>query len=232
MGVFSARPADTALDPDRSSLQPYVRYVRVAAALAFAGAVLILLGWALDLSILKSGLPGERATQPLTAMCFAVCGISLGLSMERCVLCGAFARGAALLVLFVVIATVWQNALDVDWGLDQFLFSDAVVHEQRGPYLRPGRPAAGTLITLVLLCSCLLLTRAQSTAARTVYVSLATAGALLAATVLLAYAYNLQAVYRMGFHAHVGLNSGIEVAILYYGVLLRRPDLGWIRLLA
>jgi signal transduction histidine kinase len=40
MGVFRARPADTALDPDRSSLQPYVRYVRVAAALAFAGAVL------------------------------------------------------------------------------------------------------------------------------------------------------------------------------------------------
>ena len=232
MGVFCARPADSALHPDPSSIQPYVRYVRIAAALAFVGAVLILLGWALDISILKSGLSGERGTQPLTAMCFAVCGISLGLTTERCVLCSACARGAALLVLFVVIATVWQNALDVDWGLDQFLFSDAVVHEQPGPYLRPGRPAAGTLIALALLCSCLMLTRAQSTAARTVYVWLATVGALLASTVLLAYAYSLHAVYKMGFYADVGLNSGIEVAILSYGVLLRQPDLGWIRLLA
>jgi len=36
----------------------------------------------------------------------------------------------------------------------------------------------------------------------------------------------------MGFYAHVGFNSGIELAVLSYGVLLRRPDLGWVRLLA
>lgn len=225
-------PADSALDRDRSSVQPSATHVRIAAALAFTLAVLILLGWALDLTIFKSGLPGQRATQPLTALCFAVCGVSLGLSTERCVLCGAFARGGALLVLFVVIATVWQNALDIDWGLDQLLFSDAVVHEQSGQYLRPGRPAAGTLIALALLCSCLLLSGAHSTAARTLYVSLATAGALVAATVLLAYAYSLHAIYTMGFYAHVGLNSGIELSLLSYGVLLRRPDLGWMRLLA
>ena len=106
MGVFLAHQADTALDSDRSSVQLHVRHVRIAAALAFAGAVLILLGWALDVSILKSGLPGERATQPLTAMCLAICAISLGMTTERCVLCGAFARGGALVVLFVVSATV------------------------------------------------------------------------------------------------------------------------------
>jgi CheY-like chemotaxis protein len=206
--------------------------VRIAAALAFIGAVLILLGWAFDVTLLKSGIPGQRATQPLSAACFALCALSLGLSTERCMLCRLLTRGGAVVVLGVAIATIWQNALDVDWGLDQFLFSDAVVHEQTGPYLRAGRPAAGTLVSLALLCGCLLLSWARSGAGRSLFVWLGTVGALLAATLLLAYLYDLRALYAMGFYAHVGLNSAISLGVLFYGVLLRRPDLGWVRLLA
>jgi CheY-like chemotaxis protein len=147
-------------------------------------------------------------------------------------LCRLLTRGGAVVVLGVAIATIWQNALDVDWGLDQFLFSDAVVHEQTGPYLRAGRPAAGTLVSLALLCGCLLLTWARSGAGRSLFVWLGTVGALLAATLLLAYLYDLRALYAMGFYAHVGLNSAISLGVLFYGVLLRRPDLGWVRLLA
>jgi CheY-like chemotaxis protein len=202
------------------------------AAIAFCLAVLILLGWAFDLTVLKSGLPGQRGTQPLTAVCFALCSISLFLSTDRGIQWRVFTRICALLVIGVVIATVWQNALDTDWGLDQFLFSDAVIHEQPGPYVRPGRPAAGTLVALMLLSICLLLTRARSRPARSLFVWLVTTAVLVAATVLLAYAYNLTAIYAMGFYAHVGLNSGIELVVLSCGLLLRRPDLGWMRLLA
>jgi CheY-like chemotaxis protein len=235
MGVFGARSADTPLDSSRSAVTPtraYVRLVRLAGAFAFALAVLILLGWACDITFLKSAFSGQRATQPLSALCFALCALSLGLSTERCVLCRLFTRLCALLVLGVAIATVWQNALDVDWGLDRLLFPDAVVHEQPGQYLRPGRPAAGTLVALALLASCLLLTRARSTAARALFVWLSTTGVLLSAAMLLAYAYGLQAIYAMGFYCHVGFNSGITLGVLFFGVLLRRPDLGWMHLLA
>jgi CheY-like chemotaxis protein len=234
MGVFCARSADAGLDPHWSAAAParaYFSLVRIAAALAFIVAVLILLGWAWDLTIFKSGLPGQRATQPLSAVCFALSGISLALSTERCILCRAARRLCAGVVLLVVVATVWENFLNVDWGLDQLLFSDAVVHEQPGQYLRPGRPSAGTLVGLGLLCFCLLLIETRGTTARALYAWLATAAALMGATVLLAYAYDLKAVYTMGFYAHVGLNSGLELAVLSYGVLLRRPDVGWVRLL-
>jgi CheY-like chemotaxis protein len=235
MGVFCARSADAAFDPLWSAASPtraYFRLVRLAAGLAFVVAILILLGWAWDVTLLKSVLPGQRATQPLSALCFAISGVSLALSTERCILCRAFRRLGAAVVLLVVIATVWQNFLDVDWGLDQLLFSDAVVHEQPGQYLRPGRPAAGTLVALGLLCFCLLLIDTRGKGARALYGWFATAAALMAATVLLAYAYDLKPVYTMGFYAHVGLNSGLELAVLSYGVLLRRPDVGWVRLLA
>ncbi|HEY6927722.1 MAG TPA: response regulator, partial [Steroidobacteraceae bacterium] len=235
MADFCARSAGAARDSAWALPYPArarVSLVRIMAAASFAVAVLILLGWALDLTILKSGMPGERATQPLSAVCFALCSISLGLSTERCILCRLVTRGCAMLVLGVAIVTVWQNALDVDWGLDQFLFSDAVAHEQPGPYLRPGRPAAGTLVALGLLCSSLLLIRARTPAARSLFVWLSTIGSFLSATILLAYLYNLHALYALGFYATVGLNSGIALSLLFYGVLLRRADLGWMRLLA
>jgi CheY-like chemotaxis protein len=76
-----------------------------------------------------------------------------------------------------------------------------------------------------------LLIETRGAAARALYVWLATAAALMAATVVLAYAYDLKAVYTMGFYAHVGLNSGLELAVLSYGVLLRRPDVGWVKVL-
>ena len=234
MGVFCARSAEAGLDPHWSAAAPtraYFSHVRIAAALAFVLAILILLGWAWDLTLFKSGLPGQRATQPLSAVCFALGGISLALSTEQCILCRALRRLCVGVVLLVVIATVWQNFLDVDWGLDQLLFSDAVVHEQPGQYLRAGRPSAGTLVALGLLCFCLLLIETRGTAARALYVWLGTGAALMAATVLLGYAYELKPVYTMGFYAHVGLNSGLELAVLSYGVLLRRPDVGWVSLL-
>src|SRR3984957_19518947 len=152
---FCARSADANLDPHWSASAPTracFSLVRVAAGLAFVVAGLILLGWAWGVTLFQSLLPSQRATQPLTAVCFALSGVSLALSTERCILCQAARRLCAGVVLLVVVATVWQNFLDVDWGLDQLLFSDAVVHEQPGQYLRPGRPSAGTLVALGLLC--------------------------------------------------------------------------------
>ena len=212
--------------------QAYVRLVRLVALAAFALAVLILLGWACNLNLLKCGLPGQRATQPLTAGCFALAAISLALSTERSVLCRVLKRVCAAAVLLVVIATVCQNALDVDWGLDQLFLSDAVLHEQPGPFLRPGRPAAGTLVALGLLSVCLLLTETRAATGGRLYVWLATTGTLMAATILLAYAYGLNVLYTLGFYTPVGPNSGVGLAVLFYGVLMRRPDLGWVRYLA
>jgi signal transduction histidine kinase/CheY-like chemotaxis protein len=234
MAVFFVRRADTALDSSwvaATPTRPYDSLVRAIAWLAFGLGVLILLGWLFDVTLLKSGWPGQRATQPLTAVCFCLCALSLGLSMTSRGLYRALALVSAILVLVFVALTLWQNALDTDWGFDQLLFRDAILHEQPGQYLRPGRPAGGTLIALAMLGLCLLLIPARSHAAARIYVFLATVGALFAATVLLAYAFGLHSLYAMGLYVQVGVNSGIELAILSAGVLFRRADLGWMSLL-
>ena len=222
MAVFSARAA---------AASSAVSAAHAAALASLCLGLLILLGWQFDAGFLKSGLPGQSATQPLTAVCLCLCSLSLGLSATPGRLARLIGRASAALVLLFVIATLCQNALDADWGVDRWLFPDAVIHEQTGPFLRPGRPAGAALVALALLTLCLFLTEATTRLTTRLYVALATIGALLGATVVLAYLFSLRALYAMGLYAHVGLITGLGLGVLFVGVLYRRSDLGWMRIL-
>ena len=224
MAVYSARAAEVSFDVLEFP-------VRVAAAGAFLLSALVLIGWQFDVGLLKSGLPGQSATQPLTAVCLCLCSLALGLSSASAERYRLVTRLCALLPLAVVLATVWQNALDTDWGLDRWLFPDAVLHEQTGQFLRPGRTAGAALLAIAMLAVCLLISEARSRVANSLYVILATAGALFCVAVLIAYAFSLKILYAMGLYANVSLNSGVILGALFIGVLLRRSDLGWVRLL-
>jgi signal transduction histidine kinase/CheY-like chemotaxis protein len=224
MAVYSARAAEVSFDALEFP-------VRAAAAGAFLLSALVLIGWQFDVGLLKSGLPGQSATQPLTAVCLCLCSLALGLSSASSQRHRLLARLCAFLPLVVVLATVWQNALDTDWGLDRWLFPDAVVHEQTGQFLRPGRTAGATLLAIATLAVCLLIAEARTRAANRLYIVLATAGAVFCVAVLVAYAFSLKILYAMGLYANVSLNSGVVLGALFIGALLRRSDLGWVRLL-
>ncbi len=224
MAVYSACAAETSL----SALEfP----VHAAAASAFVLSALVLLGWQFDLGVLKSGMPGQSATQPLTALSLCLCALGLGLSRAPSDPYRILTKLFALLPLALVILTVWQNALDSDWGIDRLLFPDAIVHEQTGQFLRPGRTAGATLLAIAMLGTCLWLIESRTALANRLYVTLATLGTVFSVTVVLAYAFNLHVLYAMGLYVNVSLNSGIILGALFIGLLLRRPELGWVRLL-
>src|SRR5579862_7180447 len=150
MAVYSARAAETSLDVLEFP-------VRAAAAGAFVLSALVLIGWLFGLDVLKSGMPGQSATQPLTALCFALCALALAFGSVPSGPYRILARACLVIPLAVVVTTVWQNALDTDWGTDRLLFPDAVVHEQTGQFLRPGRTAGATLLAIAMLALCVLL---------------------------------------------------------------------------
>jgi CheY-like chemotaxis protein len=208
MADICVRSADAPVDPFWSAVargSAQASHVRLTAVLAFIPAAVLLLGWACDIALLKAGLPGQGVAGPSSALCFTLCAVSLGLSMERCALCGILRQVGAVTALLVVAATVWWSAADVDWA---------------------------TSVALGLLCVCLLLTEARGETARACYAWFATVGMLFATTVVLAYAYGLQAVYTLGVHTPVAFASGWELTVLFFGLLLRRPDVGWVRVLA
>src|SRR5579885_2846787 len=81
------------------SSSPLQRAVRIASAIGLGLALLILLGWAFDIVLLKSGLPGQSATQPLAAVCFGLCAVALGLSTDAHPSASVAGRALAVLVL-------------------------------------------------------------------------------------------------------------------------------------
>ena len=220
MAVFSARVADGLVESNALT-------VRTACAAGLILGLLVLAGWALDIGLLKSGFPGRSATQPVTAVCFCWCALSLGLSTSAGNLSRTLMRVFAAIPLLVVVLTLWQNALDTDWGLDTLLFPNAVVHEQTAQFLRPGRTAGATLLAIAILSSCVLLTNERTRAGSRLYIALSTVGALFSATVLLAFAYGLGAP-----HSPVGLISALILGLLFTGALFRRSDLGWMVVLS
>ncbi|MBN3897371.1 MAG: PAS domain S-box protein, partial [Nostoc sp. NOS(2021)] len=65
---------------DRFKIPTNSLVAKVASAIAVFGGSLILVGWCLDIEVLKRGFPGSPATMKVnTALCFVLCGMSLWL---------------------------------------------------------------------------------------------------------------------------------------------------------
>jgi len=170
-GGRTLRPTVVASHPNSGLFQTGA----AAAALACVLAVLILLGWASNLEILKSGLPGQRATQPLTAVCFGLAAISRPLKHRALRPVSRFSRGCcAGLVLLLMVATVSQTP----W------MSAGASTNSCSPTRSSTSSRVSTCARAVLLpglwslsgCMCVPVTHwARSAAARSLYVWLATA---------------------------------------------------------
>src|SRR5262249_9515441 len=97
---------------------------RVASGFALVLSGAVLLGWQLDLPILKAVLPGRVAMNPLTAVTFVLAGSGVWLETE------SFggremrfaARAAAGVVLIVGLVTLLGYVLGENLGLDQLMF--------------------------------------------------------------------------------------------------------------
>ncbi|MEI8340986.1 MAG: CHASE3 domain-containing protein, partial [Verrucomicrobiota bacterium] len=128
---------------------------RLAGALVVGAGGMVLVGWALDISALKSILPGWVSVKPNTALAFVLTGIavlfaacsSTGLSR----LCGGVAGLIGLLTLSEYIFG-WNP------GFDQWLF-----HESAGTVGTsfPGRMAPDSALCFVLLAAGLETARAM-----------------------------------------------------------------------
>lgn len=114
----------------------------------------MLIGWALDIAVLKSVLPGWVSVKPNTAAAFILLGLSLAGLTRRSKATRHAAGLSALLAGLLGAVTLLEYALDWDPGLDQLLFresADAVATSV------PGRMAPETALCFLLLAAAVLL---------------------------------------------------------------------------
>ncbi len=96
---------------------------RAALTVATLG-LLVLIGWALDMPLIKSVLPGSMTMKANAALCFLLAGSALFLRLQT----PGWQRpeqGMSLIVTMIGLATLSEYAFDWQLGIDQLLFMDS-----------------------------------------------------------------------------------------------------------
>jgi PAS domain S-box-containing protein len=192
------------------------------AAGAFVAVVgaLVLLGWALDVALLKSVAPGFPPMKVNTALAFVLIGIGLVLLTRASAppWTRALRRGLVTLALVVGFATLVESAVDVTLGVDQLLARD-----DSGAAGRMGPVTAFGLTTSAAALLLLDLGWAGALAQ-----TLALATGVLGLLNLVSHAYSLHRL--LGAYSVVAVHNACLLVVLSVGVLLARPERGLTRM--
>ncbi|MGH8548670.1 MAG: hypothetical protein ACRERU_08760 [Methylococcales bacterium] len=122
-------------------MPPRTRIPRLAAVVALG--LTVLLGWALDISMLKSVFPRLVTMKANAALCFMLAGTALWLTERQTPKAARFIAGG---MLVIVALTLSEQLADLNLGIDELLVQDPDLPEPRVS----GRMALATAVAFLL----------------------------------------------------------------------------------
>jgi len=190
---ISAHPGAGA-QADSRSIAALRRFSEAAAIAAMISGFLVLIGWALDIAVLKSVAPGLVTMKPNTALAFVFAGLSLWALPPRHAGRGAriAAIAGAVLVAAIGALSLGEDVLGWDPGIDQLLFRDSAAAVGTAA---PGRMAPATAFNFLLLGAALLALRVPS--GYRLAQPIALVAFLVSLLALIGYAYGVDELYRL-----------------------------------
>ena len=193
-----------------------------AAGFALVVPCVILLGWILDVQVMKGLLPGVKPMNPASAVAFMVLGLALQCARNReRVMAGRVAVALALLVAAAGAVRAAGYALTFDPHFDTWLFHDS---------LGTNRMAPLTSVAFVLVG--LALSMSVGRGARPIAEILLVPPMLISLLALLGYGYQIRSLYAVGTFSPMSLHTAIMFQVLAMGILALRPDLGLMRVIS
>ncbi len=191
----------------------FLRASRAAAALVTLLGVVVLAGWAMNVTILKQLSTSWASMKANTALSFGLLGGACWFAPE-----GANAklrRWLASAVIAIATATAYEYVFSVDWGIDQLLFRDA------GGGALPGRMAPVTALNFFLLGLAALAVDSRQRFVVGVPVSLAAISAFVA---VLGYLYGASSLYSIAGHTSIALHTTLGFLVACFSLLAARPS--------
>ena len=199
--------------------KPATPAVAVTTSVALVVGALVLSGWALDVTALKSLAPGWPTMSANSAASFALIGLAVWLLAAGRPAGIALGRALAMVVAGVGIVTLAEYASGRAFGIDELLFEDVATPLAD----HPGRPAVATAIGFACLGLGLILWDAASRWARYAMWSLIGIVSLIAFNALVGYAYvvDLSGPYRT-----MAFPTAMTFLVISLGLMLAHPDRG------
>ncbi len=213
--------------------RPLTRIARAAACIGGTVGSLVLAGWAFDIATLKSIVPGFIAMQPWTATSFILCACGLAMAAARSPAVVSASALPAVAMALIAGAPLLQYLTGYTFGIDGWLFPKAVLVAQTHDYPDPGRMSWAAAVGFTALAGALLLApHAKQRVSHAAFSILPTAALALSMLALLGYALRLETLDAMFLRNPLALHTAFTLAALSIGVLVLRPDVGWVRMAA
>lgn len=198
---------------------------QVAGYLVMGGAILVLVGWWLDVDVLKSLVPGYKPMSIVSAVTFIAAGSAL-LLWNASLVTGTVSLTARLLSVFMIFVgflSVMNGTIEGGAGLDPFLVwgGDGAV-----------RMAPSTAVGFVLLGLAMALTDIEARSRGHLVEILVIPSLLIALHALLGYVYRISPICLTNSFIPMSLPSAILLLALSLGLVFARPRQGLISLVA
>ena len=186
-----------------------------AGIVASVAGSLVLLGWALDITFLKSTLPGAAPMTPLTATCFCLCGAALAFQSAGPTVLGAASvkRGVSRVTAAIAVAISLTGVIEYALGLD--IVDESMFHS--------GHMAWGAAIGLLLVALALSSLDVGLPGAGRISTLLALMAALMGLIAIVRYLYGVEPVYRFLAFPAGAPHTATLLVLLSVGALLSRP---------
>ena len=194
-------------------------FSRGASAVVALVGCLALAGWALDVEMLKTVIPGLVAMNPATAVAFILAGVSLWILLNESadLLTHRLGTMCASIVALVGLLTFGGDVSGWDIGIDQVLFQQK---------LNANRMAPNTSLNFGLLGLALLLMDVETPRGHRPSQFLALAAASISLLVLIGYAYGVMHLYKVTTFIPMALYTALAFLVLSVGVLYAYPGRG------
>ena len=197
-----------------------VTIARWIAMLLATVATVVLIGWAVELEVVKAPVPGTRAMVPNTAIMFLLSCLALALLSRPGARRRTAGRAAAGAVVVIASAFLAEYLLGRDLAIDR-LIAD----------VEPSRPAPETALTFLLLGLALTVVDRAPRRGPAPAELLALAGALVPLVVSVGYAYG-HPYFFTAFPIGMAVHTAAGSLALGAAILMIRPDRGIMRILS
>jgi PAS domain S-box-containing protein len=213
------------MDPTSSLVQSLRLYARVAAELVAILGAAVLVGWALDLELLKAAIPGHVTMTANAALAFLLAGSSARLlCSERTGHQLRFAaKAVGVLVAVIGLATLAEYLVGHDLGIDQLVFRDALRDVQ---ITHPGRMGPGTAFAFLLLGIALVLHDLETSGGARPSQLLALVAGLVPLQAMVGFAYGVEPLRGLAASTHIAFHAALGLGLLSTAVLADRPEKG------
>ncbi len=184
---------------------------------------LVLAGWLLDITVLKSVLPKWVAMKANSALAFLLASISLLIlqSEKPDQLKHQSAYVCASMVMVIGVLSFGEYFFDWDLGIDQLLFR--VMKEAVGSSYA-GRMAPTTAVNFLLISTALLLIDKPKGYRIAQFLALITG--LIGLLSFIGYAFGVTSIYLLAANAQMAIHTALAFILFSLALLFTHPDRG------